>query len=206
MFGHLGVKLDKQGNTDNTGQNWTHRRAVQELCPNNDWCLCVLLIISWTLEEWENIINTYHWFLFLFIIKEWNEDKTSKVCLKMDMKAAMVLMISVQDIIMRRCGVIEVNNVDQVIYLNIGMRMRNRLKLQEIYIQEIRRRFAFLLNQIEKLKFFSTFNLEHRSSCSTKVHISNVLFYRYVAANYLAVSKTMEQESSHQARGWVYCD
>ena len=122
------------------------------------------------------------------------------------MKAAMVLMISVQDIIMRRCGVIEVNNVDQVIYLNIGMRMRNRLKLQEIYIQEIRRRFAFLLNQIEKLKFFSTFNLEHRSSCSTKVHISNVLFYRYVAANYLAVSKTMEQESSHQARGWVYCD
>ena len=160
-------------------------------------------------EERENIIiNAYHWFLFLFlfIIKEWNEDKTSKVCLKMDMKAAMVLMISVHDIIMRRCGVIEVNYVDQVIYLNRRMRMRNRLKLQEIYIQDIRRRFAFLLNQIEKLKIFSTFNLEHKSSCSTKVHISNVLFYRYVAANYLAVSKTMEQESSHQARGWVYCD
>ena len=117
-------------------------------------------------------------------------------------------MISVQDI-MRRCRVIEVNNVYQVIYLNIGMRMRNRLKLQEIYIQEIRRRFnkfQSLLNQIRKLKNFSTVNFEHRRSCSTKVHISNVLFYRYVAANYLAVSKTMEQESSHQARGWVYCD
>ena len=74
----------------------------------------------------------------------------------------MVLMISVQDI-MRRCGVIEVNNVYQVIYLNIGMRMRNRLKLQAFYIQEIRRRFKkfqSLLNQIRKLKNFSTFNLE----------------------------------------------
>ena len=162
-------------------------------------------------EGWENINNNYHFFLFLFTRKEWKEHKTSIVFLKMEMKAAIVLIVSTQDIM--RCyklEVIEVNNVYQVyqayqvIYLNSGMRMRNRLKLQALYIQEIRRRFnkfQSLLNQIRKLKNFSTFNFEHRRSCSTKVHNSNVLFHRFVAANYLVVSKTMEQEPCHQARG-----
>ena len=141
--------------------------------------------------------------------REWRKHNPSMEFLTIEITAATILIISRVDMMWCYDAVLEMMqtySVYQVIYWVIGMRMRNASKLQSLYTEKLRRRFQFLLNRIRKLKNFTTFNFEHKRSWSTEVHNSNVLFHRYVAANYLVVSKNMKQEPCQQARGEMCCD